>query len=114
MQLINAAAASAIVLSGFAAAQTTFMVNTPGALVQCQPTLITWTGGTAPYYPKITVAGDTASIVENFPQTSETQYSWTVDQAVGQKFTVVITDSTGANADSGETPTVAAGTSSSW
>ncbi|UZJ52599.1 hypothetical protein CBS101457_001919 [Exobasidium rhododendri] len=113
MQLINTVALSAIVLSGFAAAQTTFSVATPSSLVQCQPYLITWTGGVAPYFPRITQPGNTASIIENFAQTSSMSYSWTVDQAVGQTVTIVIGDSTGATAASAISPSVAAGSSSS-
>lgn len=114
MQIINAAAASAIILSGFAAAQDSFSVATPSSLVQCQPYLITWTGGSAPFFPRITQPGNTASIIENFPQTSDRTYSWTVDQPVGQRVTIVIGDSTGATAPSGQSPSVAAGSSSSW
>jgi hypothetical protein len=113
MQIINVAALSALILSGLAASQTTFMVNTPGALFECQPGLLSWTGGTAPYFPRINTAGSTTSTLESLPETSSTSYTWTVNLAAGTTFTVAVTDSTGAQMYSGIAPAIGAG-SSSW
>ena len=114
MQLINSAAVSALVVAGFAAAQDTFSVITPSSVVQCQPVLISWTGGQAPFFPRITQPGMPADIIENFAQTSERSFSWTVDQPVGQRVTIVIGDSTGATAASAQTPAVATGSNADW
>lgn len=55
-----------------------------------------------------------SAILENFNETNATTYSWTVDQVVDVSVTIVIADSTGALALSGESPRIAAGSSSSW
>ncbi|UZJ52407.1 hypothetical protein CBS101457_001727 [Exobasidium rhododendri] len=103
-------ALSAALMASVASAA--FTVSTPSSLVQCQPYLISWTGGTAPFYPAVTKAQTTSDVIESFPMTSAQTYSWTVNQAVGDTFTIVITDSTGASADTAVTPAVVAGSSS--
>ncbi|CAD6570087.1 MAG: hypothetical protein CYPHOPRED_003736 [Cyphobasidiales sp. Tagirdzhanova-0007] len=79
------------------AAVSALTVNTPAALVQCQPAQLSWDDGTAPYYLAIIPGGQpSAAALENLPQQSGTSMTWTVDQAAGTSITVKVTDSTGA------------------
>lgn len=114
MQFFYTAAASALILSSLAAAQSTLTVNTPSSLFECSPVLLSWTGGVAPYTLRINQAGSTSVALETLVQsTSETSYTWTVNQPAGIKVTVAVTDSTGAPAYSGQSPTIGTG-STSW
>lgn len=106
-------AASGLAAAGVAMAQSTFTVNTPASVVQCVPLQISWTGGQAPFNPFITAPGDTATILQALPQVNDRSTTWTVNIAAGQKFTINIVDSTGANAPSAQSPAIASG-SSSW
>ncbi|UZJ56748.1 hypothetical protein CBS101457_006068 [Exobasidium rhododendri] len=112
MQSISTSALFTILMATLGAVAADFTVSTPSSLVQCQPVLISWTGGTAPYYPEITKAGDVSTIIKSFAETSTTSVSWTVDLTIGEDVTIVIVDSTGATAISGTTPATSAGTSS--
>ncbi|KAL5503859.1 hypothetical protein ACEPAH_7930 [Sanghuangporus vaninii] len=88
---------AAIALFASLAAQVyALTVNTPTSVVQCQPVLLTWTDGTAPYYPSIIPGGQvSASALKSFDSTSATQLTWTVDIAAGTSITVALRDSTG-------------------
>jgi len=71
-------------------------INTPSGVVQCQPILLTWSGGTPPYYLSLIPAGQvTAPALETFPVQNGTQLTWTVDQASGSTFNIELKDSTG-------------------
>ncbi|CEH18242.1 hypothetical protein CBOM_04655 [Ceraceosorus bombacis] len=65
-----------------------FTVATPNSLVQCQPVRLTWTGGVPPYFPRISQPGQVGQIIDQFPQTTETFFVWTVNQPVGQTVTI--------------------------
>jgi len=72
-------------------------INTPASLVQCQPILLMWSGGTPPYYLSLIPAGQvSAPALYNFPTQNGTQLTWTVDQAAGSTFNFELKDSTGA------------------
>ncbi|ORX36738.1 hypothetical protein BD324DRAFT_675232 [Kockovaella imperatae] len=82
-------------LAGSSMAQ--LLVNTISSLIVCQPALITWSGGTAPYFLAVIPGGDPSGIaLKNFPQQSGTQLTWDVDIAAGTSVTIKITDSSGA------------------
>lgn len=88
-------------------------VNTPSGLATCEPTLLAWSGGVAPYYLSIIPGNNTAgSALKTFDSTSTTSYTWTVDLAAGTPITVALKDNTGAIAYSDET-NIAAGSSNS-
>ncbi|PAV16636.1 hypothetical protein PNOK_0825600 [Pyrrhoderma noxium] len=71
-------------------------INTPSSIVQCEPSLLSWSDGTAPYYLSILPGGETtATALESFSSTSDTSYTWTVDIASGTSITLSIKDSTG-------------------
>ncbi|KAF9791016.1 hypothetical protein BJ322DRAFT_420232 [Thelephora terrestris] len=74
-------------------------ITTPysAVVVQCQPVLLTWFGGTPPYYvfliPDRQIA---APALETFPTQNGNQLTWVVDQPQGTNFTLAVKDSTGA------------------
>lgn len=114
MQLIHAAAASALVFSSFVAAQSGVTVNTPSSLFECSPVLLAWSGGVAPYTLRVNQAGSSSVSLETLVQsTSDTSYTWTVNQPAGMKLTIAVTDSTGATAYSGQSPDIGTG-STAW
>ncbi|KAL8283947.1 hypothetical protein RQP46_005060 [Phenoliferia psychrophenolica] len=91
----------------------TLMINSPSSLVQCQPTLLSWSGGTAPYYVTVIPGGEpSATPLESFAETSATSYTWTVDIASGTSITIALKDSTGALAYTAQS-TIQAGTTTS-
>jgi hypothetical protein len=102
----------AAIAATLAIAQTTITVNTPTTLIECQPAALTWSGGTAPYYPRVTAGGDVSSTLNTFDTTSATSLTWTVNIASGTSVTIALTDSTGATGASAPV-TIQAG-SSSW
>ncbi|KAG8692569.1 hypothetical protein FRC09_011105 [Ceratobasidium sp. 395] len=96
MQLSNTVAALyAIALAGYAAAQG-MTVATPASVVQCQPVALSWSGGTAPYFPSIIPGKQPgAAALKEFPQQQGTSYTWKVDLPQGTSITLQIRDSVG-------------------
>ncbi|CAE6370426.1 hypothetical protein RSOLAG1IB_01551 [Rhizoctonia solani AG-1 IB] len=92
----SVAALYALVLAGAAAAQS-MTVATPPSVVQCQPVALSWSGGTAPYFPSI-IPGQQAgaAAIKEFPSQTGTSLTWTVDLIANTYITVQIRDSTGA------------------
>lgn len=71
-------------------------INTPASLVTCQPTLLSWTGGQAPYFLSIIPGGQaSAAALKDLGTQNDNQETWTVDLAAGTSITVKLTDSTG-------------------
>ncbi|KAM0755270.1 hypothetical protein T439DRAFT_284165, partial [Meredithblackwellia eburnea MCA 4105] len=88
-------------------------VNTPAAVVQCQPVAITYSGGTAPYFLSVIPGGQAgATPLVSFPSSATTtagSYTWTVNIASGTSITFQIRDNTGTLAYSAPV-TIQAGT----
>lgn len=103
----------AIAAAGVAFAQNPFSTNTPTVFLTCQPTRITWVGGQAPYFPRITAPGDTSSILRSFDMTSDMGLTWNVDLAADQSVTIAVADSAGMTAPSNQVA-IRAGGSTSW
>lgn len=103
---------TALAAAGVALAQSTFTVNTPATLIQCQPQQISWSGGTAPYFPRVTEGGNISNTLKSFNQQSGTTLTWTVDIAAGTAVTISIGDSAGLTASTSQV-TINQG-SSSW
>ncbi|KAK9897436.1 hypothetical protein P389DRAFT_56968 [Cystobasidium minutum MCA 4210] len=81
------------------------IIQSPASLVQCQPALVTFSGGTAPYYISVLPGGQaSAAALEQFPPQSGNSYTWTVNIASGQDITLSIRDSTGAINYSSQVP----------
>lgn len=51
-------------------------VNSPAALVECQPIRLSWTATTSPYYLSIIGDGDAANVLEQLGTFTDTSYSW--------------------------------------
>ncbi|KAL1406899.1 hypothetical protein Q8F55_006311 [Vanrija albida] len=86
--------ATALALLASAAALT---VNSPAALVQCQPVQLSWSAGTPPYYPAVIPAGQpSAAALVTFPQQDTTVATWVVNLEAGTNVTIKLTDGTGA------------------
>lgn len=71
-------------------------INTPASLTVCQPTLLSWSGGQAPYFLSVIPGGQaSAAPLKDFDQQSDTSETWTVDIPAGTSITLKLTDSTG-------------------
>ncbi|KAL8278684.1 hypothetical protein RQP46_008976 [Phenoliferia psychrophenolica] len=107
--LLPAAATLALLASS---ALATLTINTPSSLVACEPTLISWSGGTAPYYVTVLPGGVISTTLESLvTDLNITSYTWTVNIA-GVAVTLALKDSTGALAYTAAV-TIQAGTSTS-
>ncbi|WVW83045.1 hypothetical protein I302_105062 [Kwoniella bestiolae CBS 10118] len=84
-------------LSTLVAAVNALTINTPASLIECQPTSITFSGGSAsPYYLSILPGGQaSAAALENLPNADTSPVTWTVDIASGTNITIRITDGSG-------------------
>jgi len=87
-------------LASSASAQ--FMINTPTNVGVCLPELLSWTGGTPPYFLSILPAGQPSApaLVDLGTQTG-TQVTWVANLAVGVSAFLDLRDNTGALAQSG-------------
>ncbi|KIJ62814.1 hypothetical protein HYDPIDRAFT_176263 [Hydnomerulius pinastri MD-312] len=72
-------------------------INTPGNVVECQPTLLSWSGGTGDILPGST---PTAAALENLGQQNSTSVTWTCNIAAGVSIGLTLRDSTGTVAQS--------------
>ncbi|KAJ3481868.1 hypothetical protein NLJ89_g12177 [Agrocybe chaxingu] len=74
-------------------------INTPIGVVQCQPTLLTFEGGSPPYYLTIIPGGQaSAAPLKSFPPQSGSSVTWVSDIAQGTSVTFALKDSTGLTA----------------
>ncbi|KAK1924167.1 hypothetical protein DB88DRAFT_489318 [Papiliotrema laurentii] len=86
----------AVALSAVALAQE-LKVNSPASLIQCQPALLSWEGGSAPYYLAAIPGGQpSAAALKDFGTLNNNSLTWTVDVPAGTSVTIKVTDSTGA------------------
>ncbi|PBK75634.1 hypothetical protein ARMSODRAFT_970239 [Armillaria solidipes] len=84
-------------LVGSALAQGDLTINTPAGLTQCLPTLLSWSGGTGPYFLTITAGTDpNGNPVADLGQQSGTSFTWTVTFPQGTGLVFNIRDQTGA------------------
>ncbi|KIM68376.1 hypothetical protein SCLCIDRAFT_1209192 [Scleroderma citrinum Foug A] len=88
-------------------------VNTPGNVVECEPTEFDWSGGQAPYYISLIPGGQiSAPPIKEFPNQEGTSYTWLVDLPVNTIFNFALKDSLGATSYS-DILTIGAGSSTS-
>ncbi|KAG2066652.1 hypothetical protein BDR04DRAFT_1106311 [Suillus decipiens] len=76
-----------------------FTINTPVNVVECQPTLLTWSGGISPYYLTVVhLPGATPNGValENLGQQNGTSVTWICNIASGQSIGLTLRDSSGS------------------
>ncbi|AAW40819.1 hypothetical protein CNA02520 [Cryptococcus deneoformans JEC21] len=102
-----------ILLTAVAGVLADLTVSSPATLIECQPALLSWSGGTAPYYLAIIPGGEaSAASLKDFGEQSGTSLTWTVDIASGNSVSLKVTDSTGTINYSSPV-TIQAGSSSS-
>ncbi|KAH7884733.1 hypothetical protein F5I97DRAFT_1891566 [Phlebopus sp. FC_14] len=78
-----------------------FTINTPSNVVECEPTLLSWSGGTAPYFLSILPGSSpSAAALENLGQQNGTSVTWTCNIQAGTSLGLTLRDSTGAVAQS--------------
>jgi len=95
---VFALAALAIAAASPALAQQ-LQVNTITGIVQCEPSLLTWSGGQPPYFLTfIPVGQPSAAPIKSFPKQSGTQLTWIADLPAGTSFNIQLRDNTGATA----------------
>jgi len=100
------------VLAAGVNSQNQLTINTPQNVVECEPILLTWLGGTPPYFLSILPGGQPgAAAVEDFGQQNGTSLTWNANVAAGTSLGLTLRDSTGATAESAAF-TVLAGSSS--
>ncbi|KAK0223197.1 hypothetical protein IW262DRAFT_1295034 [Armillaria fumosa] len=84
-------------LVGSALAQGDLTINTPSGLTQCLPTLLSWTGGTGPYFLTVTSGTDpNGNPIANLGEQTGTSFTWTVTFPQGTGLVFNIRDQTGA------------------
>lgn len=89
------------------------IIQSPASLVTCQPALLSFSGGQAPYYISVLPGGQpSATPLVQFPVQNGNSYTWTVNLPAGSSYSLQIRDSTGAVNYSSELP-VQAGTDTS-
>ncbi|KAF8920339.1 hypothetical protein CPB85DRAFT_1274682 [Mucidula mucida] len=104
--------ALAAVIAGVIA-QSTLTINTPGNVVTCQPTLLSWTGGQSPYQLFITSGDDSSGpTIEDLGTQTDNSETYTPSQQANTRIVFNIRDSTGLIAQTGII-TVGAGSSTS-
>jgi len=83
------------------------------SVVECQPSLLTWSGGVLPYFLSVLPGGEpSAAPLVNLGQQNGTSFSWTVNLTANVVAFLQLRDSTGALGQSGNF-TVLPGTSDS-
>ncbi|PFH52988.1 hypothetical protein AMATHDRAFT_55886 [Amanita thiersii Skay4041] len=82
-------------------AQGQLTINTPSNPVVCQPLLLTWSGGSPPYFLSIHPGSDpNGASIQDFPQQTGTSLTWTVNIAAGTQIGLSLRDNTGNTAQS--------------
>jgi len=102
----------ALSLAASSALAQTLIINTPNSPVECEPLLLTWSGGSPPYLVTINAPTDTTLLLPAFNATTATSVTWEVEAGVGTQLQFSVRDSTG-NTDISGLVTVVAGPSSS-
>ncbi|KAG1821719.1 uncharacterized protein BJ212DRAFT_1264797 [Suillus subaureus] len=83
-----------------------FTINTPANVVECQPTLLAWSGGTGEFFehavfrPILPGASPDGTALENLGQQNGTSVTWVCNIASGTSIGLTLRDSTGATAQS--------------
>lgn len=105
-----ASAFVALALAATALAQD-LKIESPASLIQCQPALLSWSGGEAPYFLAAIPGGQpSAAAIKDFGSQTGNSLTWNVDLPVGTSVTLRITDSKG-NANYNSEVTIQAGSS---
>ncbi|GAA5869815.1 hypothetical protein JCM16303_001805 [Sporobolomyces ruberrimus] len=103
-----------IAAAATAAAQSGLTIATPSTLFTCDPYLVSWMGGTAPYTIRVFPAQQLGAtpLATLISGTSANTLTWTVNLAAGTPVTLAVSDSQGTTIGSAPV-TIQAGTSTS-
>ncbi|KAF9459582.1 hypothetical protein BDZ94DRAFT_1324652 [Collybia nuda] len=94
-QILAPLAMAAALATGALAQQ--FVLNTPSNVVVCEPILLTWSGGEAPYFLVVEPANKpNGPALRDLGTQTGTQFTWIVDIAAGTAISLSLRDSTGA------------------
>jgi len=78
-----------------------FTINTPTNVVVCQPILLSWSGGVAPYFLSILPGNQPgAAALEDLGTQAGTSFTWKADIAAGTLIGLNLRDSSGQTAQS--------------
>jgi hypothetical protein len=76
-------------------------INTPANVVECQPILLSWSGGVSPYFLSILPGGSpTAAALEDLGEMNTTSVTWTCNIQAGVSLGLTLRDSSGTVAQS--------------
>jgi len=82
--------------------QSNFTINTPANIVQCEPILLSWVGGTPPYFLSVLPAGQpSANALVSFLPQNGTSFTWKVNVTQGVGIFFNLRDDAGLLAQSG-------------
>jgi len=101
MKFAFTAALAAVAFVQSVVGQASITINTPANVVVCQPILLTWSGGTAPYFLSILPGSQpSAPALVDFGRQNGTSLTWKVNVAVGTSIGLTLRDSNGLVAQS--------------
>ncbi|KAH9838490.1 uncharacterized protein C8Q71DRAFT_751521 [Rhodofomes roseus] len=77
-------------------------VNTPGNVIECEPTAITWTGGTAPFFLSFNLqTNPNGDAQQTYANLQSSPFTWSTNITEGTTLVLTLKDSTGATGQSG-------------
>ncbi|KAF9816653.1 hypothetical protein IEO21_03958 [Rhodonia placenta] len=86
-----------VALAAFASGVAGLTINTPSDVSECIPTLLTWSGGTGPYYLSIEPGNDPSGApLQQYGPLEGTSFTWPTNITSSQQVSLTIKDSTGA------------------
>ncbi|KIP05029.1 hypothetical protein PHLGIDRAFT_129143 [Phlebiopsis gigantea 11061_1 CR5-6] len=97
-----AAAAALAATVPFVLGQGGLQVNSLSGVIECEPVLISWSGGSPPYYLSFIPGGQpSAPAMKQFAPQQGTSFTWNVDLPAGTQFSTELKDSSGQPVYSG-------------
>ncbi|KAJ7312308.1 hypothetical protein DFH08DRAFT_822347 [Mycena albidolilacea] len=68
------------------------VINTPVSAAQCEPLLITWSGGIPPYVMAVQINPIQPLPISGTDVTTDTSFTWIVNATLGQSLVLLVTD----------------------
>ncbi|KAF8627020.1 hypothetical protein AX15_004601 [Amanita polypyramis BW_CC] len=93
--------AATVLAASTAFAQSSLTINTPSNAVVCQPLLLSWSGGTGPYYllgsslHPFRGSDPSGQALEDLGQQTGNSYTWNVNIAAGTQIGLTLRDTSG-------------------
>lgn len=77
-------------------------VNSLSGVIECEPVLVSWSGGSPPYYVSFIPGGQpSAPAIKQFAPQQGTSFTWNVDLPAGTEFSTELKDASGQPVYSG-------------